>query len=442
MIRIHLAKNVRIAESLVVRDFAAGLSRGIRPAGTVRAVSLIETLEDRRLFSGTLPVTPTALPAVGYNLISSAAAAPVITRNTGNQTVSVGGTATFSVVATGTPAPSYQWQSSGNYGVNWNNLTGATSSSYSLIASLSEDQNEYRVLVSNSVNTVVSSAGKLTVLQVPATTLLAGTIIGTTGSYKNFGNTAAKALDGSLKTFFDAPTANGNWVGIDLGVAQVLTSVAYASRSGYASRMNGGIFQASNSPTFASDVNLYTIGANANPSSTALTTQSISNTTPYRYVRYLAPAGSYGNIAELQFFGHSVQTLSLLGGNIFGTAGSYRNDGHRLEYAEDANITTFFDAPTADGDVVGLDFGSSQTVQEITFAPRAGYAYRMVGGVFQASNTADFSSGVVDLYTVTTAPVQGVLTSVELNVSTQYRYVRYVSPDGGYGNVAEIAFYS
>ena len=39
-----------------------------------------------------------------------------------------------------------------------------------------------------------------------------------------------------------------------------------------------------------------------------LTTQSISGS--YRYVRYLAPAGGYGNIAELEAYGN--QTLTVI----------------------------------------------------------------------------------------------------------------------------------
>jgi len=42
---------------------------------------------------------------------------------------------------------------------------------------------------------------------------LTGTVIGTSGSYNNQGNTAAKAFDGNLSTFFDAPTASGSYAG-------------------------------------------------------------------------------------------------------------------------------------------------------------------------------------------------------------------------------------
>lgn len=367
---------------------------------------------------------------------------PVFTTSPVHETVEVGSAAVFSVAASGNPT--FQWQYAPVLGVPWTNIVGATSSSYSVIASGQKDESEYRALATNAGGTVDSLPAELTVQYRPSTSLLAGRIIGTAGSYKNQGNVAANAFDGSLKTFFDAPTANGNWVGLDLGVPQVLTSVAYASRTGFQSRMNGGIIQASNSADFSSGVvNLYTIVANANPSSTSLTTQRISSSTAFQYVRYLSPVGSYGNIAELQISGHlpNVASLTLFGGNIFGTAGSYRNDGATVDRAEDGDISTFFDAPAGNGNVVGLDLGYARILQQITIAPRTGYAYRMVGGIFQASNSADFSSGVVNLYTFTSAPVQKTLTSIGVSVNTAYRYLRYLAPDGSNGNIAEILYF-
>lgn len=131
---------------------------------------------------------------------------------------------------------------------------------------------------------------------------LAGTIIGTPGSWQNQGNTIAKVFDGDLSTFFDAPDpGNADWAGLDLGTPEIITSIAYAPRSGEEGRMVGGIFQGSNSPTFATSTNLYTITSSP---ADGYSTVAVTNSTPFRYVRYLAPNGGYGNIAELQFFGH------------------------------------------------------------------------------------------------------------------------------------------
>ncbi|MDB5297227.1 MAG: Carbohydrate binding family 6 [Phycisphaerales bacterium] len=142
----------------------------------------------------------------------------------------------------------------------------------------------------------------------PTVAKLTGTAIGTTGSWANAGNTRDKAVDGNLNTYFDAATpgtaSNPVWVGLDLGSAKHVTQIKFASRSGYEWRMAGGVFQASTTADFsAGTVDLFTVGNTGPVSSTALTTANVTAAGNYRYVRYLAPAQAYGNIAELQVFG-------------------------------------------------------------------------------------------------------------------------------------------
>ncbi len=271
----------------------------------------------------------------------------------------------------------------------------------------------------------------------PPTVRLTGTTGGTAGSYKNDGNTVAKATDGSLSSYFDAPTGSGAFVSVDLGSAKTVTQIGYAPRSGYASRMVGGVVQASNSATFASGVvTAYTVPAA--PASGTLTKVTPSTSNAYRYWRYVGPTGSSCNIAEFELFGAGTAQRT---GTTIGTAGSNKNDGNTIAKATDGNPSTFFDAPTADGNFVGLDLGSAQAVSVIEYAPRSGYASRMVGGKFQASDSADFGSGVATLYTVTSAPPSNALTTVTLSSAVTYRYYRYLSPSGSFGNVAEVQFF-
>lgn len=140
----------------------------------------------------------------------------------------------------------------------------------------------------------------------PTAGRLSGTVIGTAGSYNNSGNTREKAFDGDLTTFFDAPTANGAWTGLDLGMGAGagtrITRVRYCPRNGYAARMVGGRIQAANQASFTDAVDLFTI-AEAPPVET-FCDQSITHPGAYRYVRYLSPPGGYGNIAELEFEGY------------------------------------------------------------------------------------------------------------------------------------------
>ena len=268
---------------------------------------------------------------------------------------------------------------------------------------------------------------------------LVGTSIGTTGSYNNSGNIREMALDGNTTTFFDAAT-NLAWVGIDLGtnVAHAVSKIRYAPRGGYANRMNGGVFQGANLADFSDAVALYAI--TTTPPDGTLTPQFPTNTTAFRYLRYLAPANGYGNIAELEFYSLGPHNNKLTGA-IIGTSGSWNNSGNTIQKAFDGSLTTYFDAPTGNGDWAGLDLGSAKTISNLRFFPRIGFAGRMNGGIFQAANVADFSTAV-NLLTLTNTPPDSTLTAQVITNTTAFRYVRYLAPNNGFGNVAELQFYS
>ena len=92
-------------------------------------------------------------------------AAPSITTQPSNQTVTVGSTATFSVVATGTTPLTYQWQK------GTTPITGATAVSYTTAATTSSDNgSQFEVVVTNSVGSITSNAATLTVTAVVAST--------------------------------------------------------------------------------------------------------------------------------------------------------------------------------------------------------------------------------------------------------------------------------
>jgi hypothetical protein len=84
--------------------------------------------------------------------------APSITTQPSNQSVTIGQTATFSIVATGTAPLSYQWQK------GTTPITGATSAGYTTPATISaDDGSQFQVVVSNSEGSTTSNAATLTV---------------------------------------------------------------------------------------------------------------------------------------------------------------------------------------------------------------------------------------------------------------------------------------
>jgi autotransporter-associated beta strand protein len=134
---------------------------------------------------------------------------------------------------------------------------------------------------------------------------LTGTLIGTNGSWgNNAATTKAAAVDGNLATFFDGPTGI-SWVGYDLGAnnINVITRLRYAPRSGFAARMVGGMFQGSNVADFSTATTLFTV--TAQPTVGVYTEQAISDTTAFRYIRYISSSTGSGNIAEVEFYGLS-----------------------------------------------------------------------------------------------------------------------------------------
>ncbi|MCP5547392.1 MAG: RICIN domain-containing protein [Akkermansiaceae bacterium] len=131
----------------------------------------------------------------------------------------------------------------------------------------------------------------------------------------------------------------------------------------------------------------------------------------------------------------------LLTGFSIGSGGSWGNDPTTTrDAALDLDLQTYYDAVNATGDWVGLDLLTPHLISAIRFAPRPGWAGRMTNGLFQASDTPDFSSGVVTLHTVAGTPTEGVYTTVAISETNAYRYVRYIGPTDGYCNVAEILF--
>jgi hypothetical protein len=89
--------------------------------------------------------------------------APSITTNPGSQSVIAGSSVTFTAAASGNPVPTVQWQVSTNGGTTFTNISGATSTSLTFVASASQNGYEYRAVFTNSLGTATTTAATLTV---------------------------------------------------------------------------------------------------------------------------------------------------------------------------------------------------------------------------------------------------------------------------------------
>src|SRR5439155_15972210 len=93
---------------------------------------------------------------------------PSIIAEPGNQTVLAGSSATFTVVAGGTPPLGYQWRKNGINLVNGGNVAGASSDLLTVSSVTINDASDYSVVVANAYGSVTSSIATLTLVFRPS----------------------------------------------------------------------------------------------------------------------------------------------------------------------------------------------------------------------------------------------------------------------------------
>jgi hypothetical protein len=140
----------------LVVNTATGLINGTPTTSGAFAVSLTATNSFGTGTATTLTVTIAAAPVIGGGggVLGSA---PAVTTNPADQSVTEGGTATFTVVATGTAPLTYQWRR------DLVAISGGTSATLTLTGVKLADAGSYSVLVSNAIGSTGSGPAQLTV---------------------------------------------------------------------------------------------------------------------------------------------------------------------------------------------------------------------------------------------------------------------------------------
>lgn len=138
----------------------------------------------------------------------------------------------------------------------------------------------------------------------------------------------------------------------------VLDRVRFLPARGRAAEMVGGQFQGSNTSARTGYVTLAEI--KEKPASNAWTEIAFANKQPYRWIRYAAPQGSHGDVAEIAFFAGGTR----LAGVGFGSA-----PVERWKNAIDNKPDSTFHTDETSGMVVGLDLRERAATSPVALVP-------------------------------------------------------------------------
>jgi len=123
------------------------------------ASSILTGDEFRAAFTNALGSTLSDVATLTVS--GSVSSAPVITQQPEDQNGPTGQTVSFSAAASGTPAPSVQWEVSTNDGQSFSQIPGATSTTYSFTTTAGENLYEYEAVFTNSTGSAASEPAVL-----------------------------------------------------------------------------------------------------------------------------------------------------------------------------------------------------------------------------------------------------------------------------------------
>lgn len=116
--------------------------------------------------------------------------------------------------------------------------------------------------------------------------------------------------------------------------------------------------------------------------------------------------------------------------------------GNNPQWAFDGDANTYFQAHGYEMKWVGLELDTTYVITRLRFRPMNSSLGEdnMQLSVFEGANRPDFMDAV-PLYLIPSKPSRGTYSSIDVEVTRAFRYVRYVGSSGSYCRVAELEFY-
>ena len=364
-----------------------------------------------------------------------------VTSSPSSLTVTSGQTALFSAAATGSPAPTVQWQVSSDGGATFTNVSGATSTTLTFAADMSQNGNSYRAVFANSTGSVTSSAASLTVNTAGATTSVASsknpTVFGQAVTFSVTVSATTGTPTGTVTLFDGASTIGTAALGSTGAAAFTTSSLAVGNHSITASYSGDSNFNASISSAFTQIVNLdvptVTVNSSPNPSpfgQPVVATATVSATapgsgTPTGTVTFLDGLTNLG--AANLVNGQASFTISALTSGLHSIMATYGGDGSFSQNSGTAGLTVS-KASTA----TSLSSSANPSIinQTVTFTATVS---AVAPGAGTPSGTVTFSDGTTSLGSASFVNGQASFTTSSLAVGSHSITASYAG-DGNFNS--------
>jgi subtilisin-like proprotein convertase family protein len=284
---------------------------------------------------------------------------PVITTQPASQTVIAGANVTFTVAASGTPTPTYQWRKSGV------TISGATGTSYVIASAAASDAGTYTVVAANSAGSVTSTGAVLivnpvntapTITTIANQTTIPGMAVGPISFIVGDAQTAAGSLILTGTSSNATLVPNGNFVFGGSGANRTVTFTPAVGQTGTTTitvTVSDGALTTSES--FLLSVN-----------SLAPTTQTVSNVAPLT-IPDSGPATPYPSTVTIAGMNGTIRavTLSL--------------NGFSHTWASDVSVLLV--SPTGQKILVMANAGTGTTNATLTFSDTATVSLPQTGAL-------------------------------------------------------------
>lgn len=189
-----------------------------RTGGTTRGAALALLL---LLVAATL-----GAPAASARPLAEATKPPKVTKQPASVTVEAGQPATFATTASGTPAPTVQWEASSNGGASWSAIEGATSPTLTIASTqVSENGEQLRAVYRNVAGQAISKAATLTVQKAPAIELQPSSTTVEEGQTATF-EAAASGTPAPTVKWESSSNGGSTWTAVSGGTSSTLTLAA------------------------------------------------------------------------------------------------------------------------------------------------------------------------------------------------------------------------